>query len=136
MLTIFKQSGVFALPLLIITIANVVIAVRCAIFIAGSGPAGDNRVTNSLNSILFWGAIGAVLGFLGQYTGIYNALGAIIQAPEISPSVVMMGFRESFSTVLWGLNLLVFSSVVRAILQGWYHKKASASTPAPASPAS
>jgi hypothetical protein len=123
MLTFFKQCGLIGYPLLIITIANIVIAIRCAIKIAAGGGERDPGLTNSVNSILFWGALSAVLGLLGQYTGIYNALGAIINATEISPRLVMIGFRESFTTTLWGMNLLVWSSVAWAVLNGWYRRK-------------
>ena len=123
MLTFFKQCGLIGYPLLIITIANVVIAIRCAVKIAGTSSERDPGLANSLNSILFWGALSAVLGFLGQYTGIYKALGAIINATEISPRLIMMGFRESFTTTLWGMNLLVWSSIAWAVLNGWYRRK-------------
>jgi biopolymer transport protein ExbB/TolQ len=126
MLDFFKQCGPIGYPLLIITVANIVLAIRCAVRIATAGPEGEPRVTNGINSILFWGAVAAVLGFLGQYTGIYNALGAIIRATEIDPRIVMLGFRESFTTTLWGMNLLVWSSVAWAILHGWNRHKAPA----------
>ncbi|MGD8413686.1 MAG: hypothetical protein PVF33_05610, partial [Candidatus Latescibacterota bacterium] len=80
MFTFFKQCGLMGFPLLIITVANAVIAIRCAVRIAGAGRARDAGINRSLNSLLFWGAMGAVLGFLGQYTGIYNALRVIINA--------------------------------------------------------
>jgi biopolymer transport protein ExbB/TolQ len=123
MFTFLKQCGPFGVPLLIITIANFVIAVRCAVKIAREGTERDPAISNGLNAVLFWGALGAVLGLLGQYTGIYNALGAIIRASEISPRVVATGFRESFTTTLWGLNLLVWSSVAWGVLSGWHTRK-------------
>lgn len=126
MLTYFKQCGVIGFPLLIITVANIVIAIWCAVKIAGAGGERDPRINNRLNSILFWGALSAVLGFLGQYTGIYKALGAIINATEISPRAIMMGLRESFTTTLWGMHLLVWSSAAWAVLNGWYRRKTEA----------
>jgi len=133
MISFFWECGLIRWPLLLITIANIVIAVRSAVKIAGVAPGGDTRVSNSINSLLFWGAFSAVLGFLGQYTGIYKALGAIIHATAIDPKLVMLGFRESFTTTLWGMNLLVWSAVAWAILQGWYRRKASVwETPRPA----
>ena len=47
------------------------------------GPAWES----GLNAILFWGAFAAVLGFLGQCFGIYNAMRAIQQADVMSPAV-------------------------------------------------
>jgi biopolymer transport protein ExbB/TolQ len=125
MFRFFMQCGLIGWPLLIITIANIVMVVRCAITIPRLRSEDGPRVVNRINAILFWGALAAVLGFLGQYTGIYKALGAIIVATEISPNVVMQGLRESFTTVLWGLNLLVWSAVAWAALQAWYRKASS-----------
>lgn len=125
MFTYFKQCGPIGFPLLIITVANIVLTIRSAAKIAGAGSEIDPRVSNGINSILFWGAVAAALGFLGQYTGIYNALGAIIRATEIDPKLVMTGLRESFTTTLWGMNLLVWSAVAWAILQGWYRRRSA-----------
>jgi biopolymer transport protein ExbB/TolQ len=125
MFTYFQQCGPIGWPLLIITIANIVLAIRNAVRIAGAKPGDGPRVTNANNTILFWGAVAAVMGFLGQYTGIYNALGAIIQATKINPNLVMEGFRQSFTTTLWGLNLLVWSAVAWAVLNGWHRRSAA-----------
>ena len=39
------------------------------------------------------GGIAAVLGFLGQHTGLYHASQAISKASAISPSLVALAFR-------------------------------------------
>jgi len=43
------------------------------------------------------------LGFLGQVQGLYNALGTIAAATEISPKIVYQGLMISFNTSLYGL---------------------------------
>jgi hypothetical protein len=127
----FLQCGLWRYPLLAITIAIDVLIIVNITRVARGGSTDNQRMTNSINSILFWGAFSAVMGFLGQYTGIYNALGAIINAPEISPKAVMTGFRESFTTTLWGLNNLLWAAFSWAVLRAWYRK----SVPQPAGPA-
>jgi hypothetical protein len=72
-----------------------------------AGPALKNRI----NAILFWGACAAVVGLLGQANGIYLALRAISQAPQISPPMVMEGFAISFLTTIMGLLLLLVSAL-------------------------
>jgi hypothetical protein len=37
----------------------------------------------------------------------------------------MEGFRQSFTTTLWGLNLLVWSAVAWAVLNGWHRRSAA-----------
>jgi biopolymer transport protein ExbB/TolQ len=82
------------------------------------GPSLKNRI----NAVLFWGAFGAVLGFLGQVSGIYAALRAISTASEISPSVVMEGFAISFLTTIMGLVMFLGSSLAWLGLRGMYNR--------------
>ena len=73
-------------------------------------------VQSGLDAILFWGVISSVLGVLGQITGIYNALNAIIGATEINPRIIYMGFAESFTTTLYGLWTLLLSAIIWFVL--------------------
>jgi biopolymer transport protein ExbB/TolQ len=127
MLRFFLQCGPYGWPLLILAIVNVVLIVRKAVQLFGgrgaaafsSADAQDAMgatLESGLNAILFWGAISAVLGFLGQYSGIYKALQAIQGARAISPNVVAQGFAESFSTTLFGLTIFVFSAITWFVL--------------------
>ena len=125
MFSFFEQTGVWGFPLLVITVANIVLVIRSVAQIPKATLETAPKISTGINAILFWGALAAVLGFLGQFTGIYNALGAIIRATEIDPRLVMMGLRESFTSTLWGLNLLVLSAVAWAILQAWYRRAAA-----------
>ncbi len=77
---------------------------------------------NGLHSILFWGAISAALGFLGQLSGLWYALGAISRATEISPTVVARGLMESFSTTLMGLAILLVSAIAWFTLRTRAHR--------------
>ena len=112
----FRQMGPFGYLMIVITIANIVLVLRKAVLIAG-GTRDRGRLESGLDAILFWGIIAQVLGVLGQLTGVYNALHAIIRAPEISPNVVMTGFRESFTTTLYGLWVCVLSAVAWFVLR-------------------
>ncbi|MBN1886130.1 MAG: MotA/TolQ/ExbB proton channel family protein [Candidatus Krumholzibacteriota bacterium] len=112
----FRQMGPFGYLMIVITIANIVLVLRKAVLIAG-GTRDRARLESGLDAILFWGIIAQVLGVLGQLTGVYNALHAIIRATEISPDVVMTGFRESFTTTLYGLWVCVLSAVAWFVLR-------------------
>lgn len=59
--------------------------------------------------VLFWGILGALLGFLGQTTGIYSSLAVIQGAESISPDIVSVGLAESFIPSIWGFSLLSLS---------------------------
>lgn len=119
MLDFFKAAGVFAYPLTLISIVNVVIVLRCAAGLAkGSGPV----LTHSINAVLFWGCVSAALGFLGQCSGLYNALGVISRAPAINPALVARGFAESFTTTIFGLTILVLSALAWFALSTWHRR--------------
>ena len=86
------------------------------------GPALRNRI----NAILFWGVVGAVVGLLGQATGIYLALKTVSAAPEISPPIVMEGFAISFLTTIAGFLLLLLSGLAWMALRSMHGKLAPA----------
>ena len=111
-------SGLFAIPMLILTLTIPVLTIRAALRIRRGDPA-DPRRDGSLAAILFWGFAAAVMGFLGQCSGLYNALVAISAASEIDPRIVTRGFAESFTTTIWGGALLLISGLAWLALRGW-----------------
>jgi len=118
MLQIFKEMGMYGPPLLIISIVNLALALRCVVGLAASRPAAPN----SVNAILFWGGVAALLGFLGQHTGLYHALNVISGAKQISPPLVAQGFAESFSTTIFGMTILLLSAIAWFALGAWNRK--------------
>jgi biopolymer transport protein ExbB/TolQ len=72
---------------------------------------------NGINSILFWGAMSVLIGFLGHYHGMYLAMQQISRASEISPAVIAEGYGVSLITVLFGLLILLFSALVWFVLR-------------------
>jgi len=108
-----KQSGVTGIPLLLLTVV--------IIGLIGFVIVGHRRrdVSGPLFAILFWGFTAAVLGFLGQCAGLYNALVAISGADELSPQVISQGFAQSFSTTLWGGGLLLLAGLAWFVLRLW-----------------
>ncbi len=102
----FYSCGIMGFPLLILTCVIPALIVRAAR--AGGGQAAF--------PVLFWGFVAAVLGFLGQIAGLYNALTAISQADQLSPQIVRAGLIESFSTTLWGGALLLLAGLAYGLL--------------------
>jgi biopolymer transport protein ExbB/TolQ len=88
-------------------------------------PENAAAATNGINAILFWGALSAILGLLGQSSGLYNSLNVIAQAQAISPNLVAQGFAESFSTTIIGLTTLVLSAVAWFALNAWKRRVAA-----------
>lgn len=114
MIAFINQMGIFGKVLIVIALYILVQIVRKGIHLFGGKSADPLKLERGLHSIIFWGAVSAVLGVLAQVTGIYNALNAIIRAKEISPNVIARGFAESFTTTMFGLTVLIISAIV------WY----------------
>jgi biopolymer transport protein ExbB/TolQ len=69
-----------------------------------------------------------VVGILGQFQGIYEALNAIAAAAEVSPQVVWRGLAVSFTTTLAGLATLVVAALVWVSLQAVLRRSARLSS--------
>lgn len=123
-MSFFLKCGFYGWPLLVMTIVNVVLAARAAVALTGGRRAGE-ALEPGLQAILFWGVVGGVTGFLGQYHGMYNALQAISHATAIDPRIVAMGLAESMTTVLWGLTLFVLSALAWSGLSKWNRTSAA-----------
>jgi biopolymer transport protein ExbB/TolQ len=108
---VFKQMGMWGPLLVIIAIVVVALIVRAALRLSRMTPEIRNTVGTDIHAILFWGGVSALLGFIGQNSGLYNALTVISQAREISPAVVAMGFAESLTTTLFGMTTLLVAAI-------------------------
>jgi len=123
MVVFFKQCGVFGWPLLLIAISNIVLFFVSVVRLSQARPEDAPRIVYGINAILFWGALGGVLGFLGQHSGLYHALTAISRARAISPNIIAMGLAESLTTTILGMTILVLSAIAWFVLRGWYRRK-------------
>jgi biopolymer transport protein ExbB/TolQ len=122
MVYFFKSMGPFGPLLTIIALVIAVLIVRKIVDLWIRKDLSPHKLESGLHAILFWGAVSAVLGVLGQITGIYNALSVIVRATEISPNVVAQGFAESFTTTIFGIEILVISAIAWFILFCRYRK--------------
>ena len=125
MINFINQMGIFGKVLIVIALYILVQIVRKGIQLFGGKTADPLKLEKGLHSIIFWGAVSAVLGVLAQVTGIYNALNAIIRAREISPNVIARGFSESFTTTMFGLTVLIISAIVWYLYLGRFRKMAA-----------
>jgi AraC-like DNA-binding protein len=104
-------------------------AARIALRLRRRDRIGQPTFENSLNGVLFWGALSAVVGLLGQFTGLWYSLDAISRAEAISPRLVARGLMESFSTTIFGLAILALSALVWFALRSWTRRIQSAGVP-------
>jgi len=116
MIRYFMAGGAFMFPLLLLAVVIVLMGVVNAVRLFGSKSARD-AVRVSVNGILFWGVVAAVLGFLGQWSGYWKASQAILRdGPRvgINPAAVIVGFGEALITAFVGLGILIVACVL------WY----------------
>lgn len=111
------RGGILGWTQFLIGIAVIVIGIVVAVQLFGGGASGRPGIRKWINTILFLGSFSAVLGLLIQILGIVEAIGAIIEAADISPELVLKGFRMSFFNPVVGLVTLLVSAVI------WYALK-------------
>jgi biopolymer transport protein ExbB/TolQ len=112
MLYFIQSMGPFGILEIILLVVIAILAVKKTVDLFGRTHLDAPALENGLHAILFWGVIAAVLGVLGQVSGIYRALNVIINAKEIAPKLVAQGFAESFTTTIFGLTLFVAAAVI------------------------
>ena len=117
------QSGIFGWILIIIPVVNVVMFILSTVRLRDAKPEEGLRILQGINSILFWGVLCGLLGFLGQYCGIYQALNAISRAEKINTNLLLEGFAISFTTTIMGMIALLLSALAWFILYRWYRRK-------------
>lgn len=118
----FKSMGVFLLPMILFMLAIVGLSIWKIFDLYFRRGLGKARMERGLHAIMFWGILSAVFGFLGQITGVYNALQAISKAKEISPQVIAQGLAQSYTTTIFGVEMLLVAGIVWFLLLGRYRK--------------
>jgi biopolymer transport protein ExbB/TolQ len=122
MLTLFMQGGMYMWPLLLFAIIILVLSIKKIIDLFFNPDLSQVKLESGINSILFWGGMSVLIGFLGHYHGLYLAMQAISRASDISPAVVAMGYGVSLISVLFGLLILLFSLITWFVLR-WRFKQ-------------
>jgi predicted membrane protein len=118
MMGFFREMGFYAWPLMLIAAAVIVLAVHAAIRLQKARPQDAAPIEHTVNAVLFWGCVAAVVGVLGQFHGIYQALKVISMAEAVSPPIIWGGLAVSFSSTLTGLSILLVAALLWAALRG------------------
>jgi CubicO group peptidase (beta-lactamase class C family) len=121
MMNYLRVCGPAGWGLLLISLVVIIVIVHTVNLLVRQGNGQRPTLLYSLNALVFWGFMGAVLGFLGQTSAIHEAMTVIIPAKSISPEMIDRGFRESFLPSFWGFGIFVSaimaSFVFRLILR-------------------
>jgi biopolymer transport protein ExbB/TolQ len=112
MLYFIRSMGLFGILEIILLAVIAILAIKKTIDLFGRTHLEPAALESGLHAILFWGVIALVAGVLGQVSGIYRALNVIVNAKEIAPKLVAMGFAESFTTTIFGLWLFLAAALI------------------------
>ena len=120
MFRLIASCGVMLWPMLVLAVVVLVLIVANTVrLIRGRADPG---VRSSINAILFWGVVTSVLGFTGQWMGLFKAVKVIFDvAPRlgINPRAVGIGFAESLRTSILGVTVLLVAGVSWFLLSAW-----------------
>ncbi|MFC1484005.1 MotA/TolQ/ExbB proton channel family protein [Candidatus Neomarinimicrobiota bacterium] len=125
MIRLMNMGGPFMWLLLIIAVGILALAIRKGYDLFGGAEKDTALLERGINAIIFWGILSAVVGWLGQLSGIYRSIQVIIHAEAISPPVIAQGFAISFLTTLFGLWIFLVAGIVWFVFRARYKKVAS-----------
>jgi hypothetical protein len=110
------EAGVLVFPIVILVLVTGLLALwNIVALFARIGSIERRR--QSIDSVLFWGALAAVLGFLGQWLGIFKIAEAIAVRGAVNPTAVAYGISESLLTPIAGVTVLMMAGLIWSILR-------------------
>jgi biopolymer transport protein ExbB/TolQ len=112
MIELFVMGGPYVLLLGVLGLVVLALSVKKGIDLFARTGLEPERLGRGLNAILFWGCFSAVLGFLGQFAGLYRSLMVIRGAGLIHPGLVAEGIAVALISTVFGLTILAFAGVV------------------------
>jgi biopolymer transport protein ExbB/TolQ len=122
MIQFIASFGFYLYPILLVTVAILVLTVMSVLRLLRWRQRPDERAEAGINAILFWGIVCAVLGFLGQWTGIYKSMMALREAAVVNPAMVATGIAESLQTTILGLGILLIAGLIWLALSSAYRR--------------
>lgn len=109
MMQLLREAGPLIFPVILLALVIVGLVIRNTVALIGSKSEATRR-RNSIDSVLFWGSVAAVLGFLGQWLGVTKIISAIVERGVVSPQMVVLGLSESLLTPVAGMMVFVVSA--------------------------
>lgn len=106
------NGGPLMLLIVLLTLVILALAIKKSIDLFWNADQERERLERGLSAILFWGCVCAVIGFLGQFMGLYLSLQAIREAGVVSPPMLAQGLAVSLITPVSGLVVLLVSATI------------------------
>lgn len=109
MLNWFFSGGPFMWIILLFLIIEIFVATRA---FRNIKQKRSLKAALDLKTLLVLGVSAMAVGAMGQLIGIYAALGQIIIATDISPALVLGGFRVASVSTVFGTSIFLITMVV------------------------
>ena len=121
MLRFAEQAGPYFLLQVALALVVLILAAVNTVRLARGGRAPSSGLGTSIDAILFWGALIAVLGFFGQWSGLYRGATALGEYGVARPGLIILGIGESLSTSGFGLFVLIGAALLWFFLRVGLH---------------
>lgn len=103
------EAGPLIWPVILLVFVVFGLVIKNAVALIGNrGEPASRR--HSIDAVLFWGCVAAVIGFLGQWLGVMKIITMLVEHGVVSPSMVVLGLSESLLTPVAGMFVLVGSA--------------------------
>jgi hypothetical protein len=120
----FMGGPQFMFTISLIFLLVILLAIIALVKLSDQSKFDRVTVKNLILSILYLGSFAAIWGIFGQGLGIYQALYAIQMAGDISPALIIGGIKVSMIAPLYGVSILLLSSMIWLGLKVKYNNKA------------
>lgn len=103
------EAGPLIWPVILLVFVILGLVIKNAVGLIGKRGEPANR-RHSIDAVLFWGSVAAVIGFLGQWLGVMKIITILVDHGVVSPNLVVLGLSESLLTPVAGMFVLVGSA--------------------------
>lgn len=104
------EAGPLIFPVVLLGVVILILATWNGLVLLFKREAISSACRRSIDSILFWGGIAAVLGFLGQWIGLGRLARFVADQGIVNPQMVAYGLSESLLTPIAGMVVLVVAA--------------------------
>ena len=122
MIEIFRSGGVMMWPLTVCGLLVLGLAVRASLALGREAPRRPAGALSTVDAVLFWGGLGAVLGVLGTVVGAAQMAGAIERAGGVQAATVWSGIRVALVTSIAGMLILIVALLLWMALRALYSR--------------
>lgn len=117
MIRFLMEAGPLIWPIILLTPVIGLLVLWNVIALLVWPKRSTRRRRHSIDAILFWGGVAALVGFLGQWIGFHKMIRAVAEQGIVNPAAVAYGISESLLTPIAGMFVLVTAGLLWFLLR-------------------